>query len=88
MLFFPVRDARLGARGGGEEEEGVHRFSRVPRVSGRVFSRRSAQKVTGKVVCSRRIELVLSYASTRITIDHEHYAQTTDNGVERRWTRL
>ena len=37
VLLLPVRYSGLGARGGGDIEEEAHRFSRVPRVSGRVF---------------------------------------------------
>ena len=38
VLLLPVRDARLGARGGGDVEEDAHRFSRFARLWSR-FSR-------------------------------------------------
>ena len=62
MLFFPVRDARLGARGGGDVEEDAHGFSSRAASPVAFFPAHPGTKVTGS---RRAMRELFRFALTR-----------------------
>ena len=66
VLLLPVRDARLGARGGGDVEEEAHRFSRFARLWSRFFPALCPKSDSSRRAMRERLRFALTRFSDRL----------------------